>query len=162
MNEPRICKWKVIRAGFFFLILAGFLSAFNLTTTTYQSNETYVVWQYDNPTAGVDNVIIGTIIGLAICAFIFAYLHSNSQSFTWAQLWLLFSVLMLVALTMAIDIFANEQGNTTLAGVAFALFMAFIFVFIILMVRLIWVLLKQYIDELMAVLNGRKTDKGKR
>jgi hypothetical protein len=129
----------------------------NMNTT---QTETWQIGYGAQQIAEDDSMIMGTLIGLAACACIFAYLHIKSESLLWSQLWFLFALLLIAADAMALQTFATEQGSTALAGIGLALFMAFTFVFIIMVLRLIWMLYKQYIDEFMAVLNGRKTNKG--
>jgi hypothetical protein len=134
----------------------GVSSNINSTTT-----ETWQIGYGAQQIVEDDYMIMGTLIGLSICALLFAYLHIKSQSLLWSQLWFLFMLLMVVADAMALQTFATQAGDTTLAGIGISLFLAFIAVFLIMTLRLIWILYKEYVDEFMAVLNGRKTNKGK-
>ncbi len=104
-----------------------------------------------------DNMVIATIIGLAMIALLFSYLHTQSKSWIWSQLWFFFACLMVVGTLMAIVSFATVEGNTQISNVGMALFVGFVWVFIISVYVFLWSMIKQLIDTMRDFINGKKT-----
>ena len=111
-----------------------------------------------------DNMTMGIIIGLAILALIFAYLHNNSLNEMWQKIWLFFVFLAVMVDLMAIYIFADAAGETAITSITFPLVLIVIWILIILAIFFVISIIKGVADMIMEAVGGKKKqdDKGKR
>ena len=116
------------------------------------STETRTYWFMLNTTEG-DNMVLMALIGLAIFALLFGYLHVNAKSEIWANLWFFMSCMMVMGELMAIQNFASSEGNTAIADVAFALLIGFVWIFLISIWVFLFKLIKDFLDAIKEAFN---------
>jgi hypothetical protein len=98
-----------------------------------------------------DYLALGIMLSLSILVLLFAYMHSNSQSYVWSQLWFFMACLMVIADLIAAYSFATTSGDTAIENVSLALFVGFIWLFILSLVIFLWTLVKDFIFSLRAM-----------
>jgi hypothetical protein len=126
----------------------------NITTATRQYYMISATTTASDTTG--DDMILGTLIGLSLCALVFGYLHANAKSFLWSNLWFFFACFMIIGVIMAIVVFAQQEGSTDIANIGIALFAGFFWVFLISMMLFLWMLVKDFIDEFGMAIDGKK------
>jgi hypothetical protein len=102
----------------------------------------------DTNTSESDSMIFSVLIGLAIFALLFGYMHVNSKSEIWANLWFFMACMMVMGELMAIYTYAGTEGNTAIQNVSFALLIGFLWVFILSIWVFLFKLIKDFINAL--------------
>lgn len=127
---------------------------FNLTSTSYSTGITRIEWQIN--TTNRDSMVLATILGFAFLSMIFFYMSNNAKGEVWNKIWFFMASLFVIVCIISIYMFAQSENNQNLMNISLALFIGFVWLFIISLYMFVITLIKNIYDEIKAVINGKK------
>jgi hypothetical protein len=131
--------------------VAYFTDGSNITTET---REYYIIGS--NTVGGADMAMFTSMLAFVVLAAGFAYLHSKSSNIVWSSIWLSLMFVMILVAIMGMQIQANIDGDTQMAGIMMALFTIIFWILMVIMIIFGFNLVKGFLQLIKEAVDGKK------